>query len=169
MKNVLLEEVEYKVEETEKGVWRRFAYPSGELFEEFVSHRRILDMPLLHYTRGRCPETGKRVVAKGFIAIGRIAFGVIAIGHMSFGLIAVGQLAIGILFGLGQATTGMFALGQLAIGGAFGFGQLVTGYVAIGQFGLGEYVLSQIGFGKHVWDMRGADFEAHQFFGQFLP
>src|SRR5205809_770365 len=73
MKNMLLEEVEYKVEETPRGVWRRFAYPTGELFEEFTSHSRVLDMPFLHYTRGRCPETGKRVVAKGFIAIGRIA------------------------------------------------------------------------------------------------
>ena len=162
--NMLLEEIEYRFDETPNGVWKRFVYPTGELFEEFVSHHRVLDMPLLHYTRGRCPETGKRVVAKGFIAIGRIAFGVIAIGHASFGLVAIGQLAIGILLGLGQATTGVLALGQLAIGGAFAFGQIATGYVAIGQIGFGNYVLSQFGIGKHVWDMRGADFEAQQFF-----
>jgi hypothetical protein len=166
---MLLEEVEYQVQETQLGVWRRFGYPTGELFEEFVSHSKVLNMPLLHYTRGRCPETGKRIVAKGFVAIGRIACGVVAIGHMSFGLIAVGQLAVGMLLGLGQATSGMVALGQLAIGGAFGFGQLVTGYAAIGQFGFGHYVLSQLGFGSHVWDMRGADFEARQFFGPFMP
>jgi hypothetical protein len=169
MSNMLLEDIEYQVTETPRGVWRRFMYPTGELFEEFVSNRRVLDMPFLHFTRGRSPETGKRVVANGFIAIGRVAFGVIAIGHASFGLIAIGQLSVGILLGLGQATLGMFALGQLAIGGAFGLGQVAVGYVALGQFGLGEYVLAQIGFGRHVWDMRGADFEAHQLFRPLFP
>jgi hypothetical protein len=169
VQNLLLDEVEYKIEETSRGVWRRFVYPNGELFEEFVSHRRVLDLPLLHYTRGRCPETGKQVVAKGFIAIGRIAMGVIAIGHASFGLIAIGQLALGLLIGFGQATTGFLALGQLAIGGVLGLGQVATGFVTAGQLGFGHYVLAQIGVGSHVWDMRGADPTAQQFFRSLIP
>src|SRR5262245_11706129 len=115
MKNLLLEPVEYQIDETPRGVWRRFLYPTGELFEEFTSHRRVLGLPLLHYTRGRCPETGKRVTARGFIAVGRFALGVVAIGQVSAGIIAVGQLAFGVLFGLGQGTTGAFALGQLTL------------------------------------------------------
>src|SRR5256885_1818581 len=103
MKNQLLAEVEYKIDETPRGVWRRFLYPDGQLFEEFVSHRWVGGLPLLHYTRGRCPETGRRVVARGVVAIGRLAVGVVAIGHASAGVIAIGQLAVGLLFGLGQA------------------------------------------------------------------
>ena len=163
--NLLLQEVEYLTEETSFGAWRRYLYPSGQLFEEFVSHWQVLGMPFLHYTRGKCPETGKRVVAKGFIAIGRLAFGVIAVGHASAGVIAIGQLAIGLLLGLGQASTGIFAIGQFAIGLMAGMGQFTMGNVIVGQFGLGNYVLAQIGLGPHVWDVRHADPEAQQLFG----
>jgi hypothetical protein len=169
MKNQLLAEVEYKVDETPRGVWRRFLYPDGQLFEEFVSHRWVGGLPLLHYTRGRCPETGRRVVARGVVAIGRLAVGVVAIGHASAGVIAIGQLAVGLLFGLGQAATGMFALGQLALAGIVGIGQFATGWMAVGQFGIGRYVLAQLGVGEHVWDMRGASPVAQQFFRSFLP
>jgi hypothetical protein len=95
-------------------------------------------MPVLHYTRGICPETGRRIVARGVIGVGRLATGVIAIGHASFGLVAIGQLAIGVLFGLGQAATGAVALGQLAIALVFGAGQIATGLVAIAQIGIGN-------------------------------
>src|SRR5262249_1143478 len=92
MKNLLLEPIEDQVEETRRGVWRRYLYPTGQLFEEFTSHRRVFGLPLLHFTRGKSPETGKRITARGFIAIGRFAVGVIAIGHVAAGLLAVGQL-----------------------------------------------------------------------------
>lgn len=169
MNNALLDEVEYQVEETRLGVWRRFRYPTGELFEEFVSHGKLFGLPLVHYTRGRCPETGKRITARGIVAVGRFAFGVIAIGQVSVGLIAIGQLALGVLLGFGQASIGLAAVGQLAIGGAFGLGQAVTGFAAIGQLGLGTYVLAQFGIGEHVWDMRGASPVAQEFFRSLVP
>ncbi|MAE63606.1 MAG: hypothetical protein CMJ18_04990 [Phycisphaeraceae bacterium] len=169
MENTLLQPVEYKVEETAFGVWRRFGYPNGTVFEEFRSHGHFFNLPILHYTRGKCPETGRRIVARGFIAIGRLAIGVIAIGHASAGVFAIGQLALGLLFGLGQATTGIVAAGQLAIGLAFGLGQFASGYVAIGQFGIGHYVLAQIGVGTHVVDMRGVSGVAAEFFRSLLP
>ncbi|MBN1931636.1 MAG: hypothetical protein JW786_08530 [Desulfobacterales bacterium] len=159
MRNILLEDIEYKTEETPNGTWRRFVWENGRRFEEYRSKRTIWGMPLLHYTFGICPETGRRVTAKGFIAIGRKAAGVIAIGHASVGLIAIGQLAIGILFGLGQASTGLAAIGQLAIGILFGFGQLVSGFIAIGQLGIGKYVLAQMGWGEHLWTTRVKDKE----------
>lgn len=162
--NLLLEKVEYKIEETAFGRWRKFIWPSGELFEEFVSHARFLGLPLLHFTRGRCPETGKRIIAKGIFAVGRLAFGVVALGHASAGIIAFGQLGLGLVLGLGQAATGLYAAGQFALAMNFGLGQFATGYAAIGQLGLGEYVLAQLGLGEHVWDMRGVDPEAHAFF-----
>jgi hypothetical protein len=167
--NLLLREVEYQTEETSLGAWRRYLYPSGMLFEEFVSHRQVLGLPLLHYTRGKCPETGKRVVAKGVIAIGRIAVGIVAIGHLSMGVIAIGQLALGLVLGLGQASTGMFAVGQLAIAIGFGLGQAAVGNIVIAQFGFGQYVLAQLGLGRFVWDMRGTAPEAAQLFEAILP
>ncbi|MFO0956463.1 MAG: hypothetical protein U0800_03230 [Isosphaeraceae bacterium] len=169
MKNLLLEEVRYKVEETPNGTWRRFVYPNGQLFQEYVDNRQVFGLPLIHYTHGPCPETGRRVVATGFIAVGRLAVGVVAIGHASLGVVAIGQLALGLLLGLGQASTGALAIGQLAVGLAFGLGQLVTGYVAIGQFGLGRYVLAQLGAGVDVWDIRAAAPEAVRFFKSWLP
>jgi hypothetical protein len=169
MKNLLLEPVEYKVEETRRGVWQRFLYSDGTLFEEFTSHRRVLGLPLLHFTRGKSPETGKRVTARGFIAVGRFAVGVIALGQVAVGILALGQLALGLLLGLGQASTGILAVGQLAVGTAFGLGQFAVGYVTIGQFAAGKYVLAQMGFGEHVWDTRGVAPAARQFFESLLP
>src|SRR5262245_30312569 len=167
--NLLLTEIEYAVTDTRRGRWRRYLYPNGQLFAEYVSHARLFGMPVLHYTRGKCPETGKRIVAKGVIAVGRLALGIIAIGQASCGVIDVGQASVGVLLCLGQACLGMFALGQLALATSFGIGQFATGFAAIGQIAYGKYVLAQIGFGQHVWDMRGAAPAAVNFFQSFLP
>jgi len=168
MKNLLLENVEYKVEETSWGTWRRFVYPDNKYFAEFRSHATFWGLPLLHYTRGICPETGKRVIAKGIIALGRLAMGVLALGHASFGLIAIGQLGLGLFLGLGQASTGVYAIGQVAIGLLFGLGQVATGEIVIGQVAYGKYVLAQLGMGEYVWSMNRADPEAVSFFKAFL-
>lgn len=167
--NLLLRPVEYQTEETTWGTWRRYLYPSGRLFAEFVSHRRLFGLPLLHFTRGICPETGSRLWAKGIIAVGRKAYGVVAIGQAAVGVVAVGQLAIGLVFGLGQASAGVVSVGQAALGIAVGIGQAATGHVAIGQFAYGRWVLAQIGFGQHVCDMRAAEPAAVAFFKAFLP
>jgi hypothetical protein len=167
--NLLLSDVEYQCQTTRLGNWRRFLYPDGRLFEEFVSHRQLFGWPLLHYTYGKNPETGKRVVAKGVVAVGRLAVGLLAVGQASAGVLAVGQLAIGVLLGLGQACTGFFALGQLAVASIFAVGQFAIGYTAIGQIGLGKYVLAQFGIGEFVWDTRDAAPRAVRFFHALLP
>jgi len=164
MKNLLLERVEYKIEETPRGVWRRFVYPTGQYFAEFRSHTTVFGLPLLHFTRGICPETGRRVVAKGFFAVGRIATGVVAIGQASAGIVAIGQAGFGLLFSLAQAGAGLVAVGQLAAGFQFGAGQLATGLTAIGQLGVGKFVLAQIGLGSHLWTPDNADPAAVQHF-----
>jgi hypothetical protein len=167
--NLLLQNVQYKIDETPWGTWRRFVYSDGSLFEEFVSHRWLWGLPLLHYTRGKCPETGKRVVAKGIVAIGRLAVGVFALGHASAGIVAVGQASFGLLFGLGQLAGGLFALGQGAIALVLGVGQFATGYAAIGQLAMGKYVLAQFGLGVHVWDTFGVAPAAREFFKPLIP
>jgi hypothetical protein len=168
MKNLLLEKVEYKIETTSFGAWRRFVYPTGAYFAEFKSHSTFLGLPLLHYTRGICPETGRRIIAKGVLAIGRLAMGFLAIGHASFGVVAIGQLGLGVLLGLGQGATGLYAIGQFALGLLFGLGQFATGQIVIGQIAYGKYVLAQFGYGEYVWSQKRADPEAVAFFKSFL-
>jgi hypothetical protein len=162
--NLLLQEIEYQVEDTAWGTWRRFLYPSGSRFAEFKSRRTWGGMLLLHYTYGICPETGKRITARGVIAVGRFASGFIAIGQVCIGLIAIGQLAIGLLFGIGQAATGTVCVGQLAVSLIFAFGQICVGKIAIGQIVYGQYALGQLGWGDHVWDTRAIDPAAQDFF-----
>jgi hypothetical protein len=164
MPNTFLEKIEYKIENTAMGTWMRYGYANGTSFHEFKSHADWMGMPLIHYTYGKNPETGKRVVAKGVIAIGRIACGVVAIGQLSIGLLAIGQLAIGILFGLGQLSTGLAAVGQAAVAVYFGLGQLAVGQVAVGQLAYGKYVLAQVGFGENVLSMTRGDDAATEFF-----
>ena len=164
MRNVLLENPDYKIEQTSLGVWRHYGYEDGKSFHEFKSNATWHELPLIHYTSGICPETGRHIVAKGVIAVGRMACGIIAIGQASIGVIAIGQLAIGLLFGLGQLTSGVAAIGQAAIGVAFGLGQLTTGYIAIGQVAFGKYVLAQFGLGEYVLSMTRKDQQAIDFF-----
>jgi len=164
----MFEDIEYKIDQTNLGVWRRFMYPNGSLFEEFISYQKVFGLPLLHYTRGRCPETGKRVVARGIIAIGWLALGILAIGQASGGIVAIGQLGLGLLIGIGQGSTGLYAIGQIAIGVIFGLGQVATGYMAIGQLGFGTYVLAQRGCGRYVWDTRGISPIAEEFFRSLM-
>jgi hypothetical protein len=164
MGNLLLEKVEYKIEETKFGTWLRYMYVNGTSFHEFKSRTIVFGLPLVHFTYGRCPETGRRKIAKGIIAVGRLACGFIAIGHASLGLLAIGQLAIGIILGLGQLSSGLVALGQGAIAAYLGLGQFVIGYAAIGQCALGKYVLAQFGAGEFVWSIKNADRQAIEFF-----
>lgn len=168
MNNLLLESVEYKINQTQLGTWRRYLSPTGAYFAEFKSKKSLFGLPLIHYTRGICPETGRRKTAKGIISIGRIAVGIVALGQASFGIIAIGQLAIGLLFGFGQGATGIFALGQLAVGLLFGAGQIATGVVAIGQMAFGKYVLAQVGVGEYVWSQKITDPAAVDFFKSSL-
>jgi hypothetical protein len=158
------EPIEFEITRTRRGRWRRYTWPDGSVFAEYTSRRRWRGLPLLHYTRGRSPETGRRVVARGVVAVGRVAVGVVAVGQAATGVIAIGQLGIGALAGLGQATSGIVCLGQLAAGFGFGAGQLASGYVAIGQLALGHYVLAQAGFGDYLWTPERADPEAMAFF-----
>lgn len=149
--------VEYLVEDTFFGRWRRYAPETGSHFAEYKSHWTLFGLPWLHRTRGVCPETGAPRPAKGVLAIGRYAIGIVALGQTAIGLVALGQFSLGVLFGFGQAATGLVAVGQVGLGGLFGAGQAATGQVAIGQFAYGDYVLAQVGYGNHLWTTKLAD------------
>lgn len=156
--------IEWDYTETPRGYWRRFRHANGTRYEEYISKGTMLGLRLLHVTRGISPETGKRVTARGIVAVGQRAMGVVSVGQISFGAIAVGQLALGAVFGLGQLATGLAAVGQAAVSLLAGVGQLATGYIAVGQLALGEYVLAQKGVGGHVWDSNGVSEVARAFF-----
>jgi hypothetical protein len=164
-----VEEFPYQRMETNFGVWQWHLYPDGRTFSEFRSHQEWFGYPLVHITRGICPETNRRKTARGIIAIGRIAIGGLAIGQLATGIIAIGQAAVGLLLGIGQFTMGIGCLGQFALSGLCALGQFTTGYVTIGQFAFGEYVIAQFGWGSHVIDTSGIDPEAEKFFRQILP
>lgn len=159
-------EVKYEITKTSFGTWRRYVYPTGNRFAEFRSTATIAGWPLVHYTLGPCPETGKRIVAKGVVAVGRVAMGALALGQLSVGLVAIGQAGIGLLLGLGQLTSGIACIGQVAIGMSFAVGQVAVGATAIGQVAKGTYVLAQVGFGEFVWSMKRADPAAVHHFRQ---
>jgi hypothetical protein len=118
----------------------------------------------VHYTRGVCPETGRRIAAKGFFAVGRVAIGVIALGQASAGIVAIGQAGFGLIFCLAQAGAGYAVIGQLAAGLNFGAGQIATGFTAIGQLAAGKYVMAQLGLGKYLWTPEHADPTAVRYF-----
>ena len=137
MTNLLNTPLDYQVTKTSFGTRKRFLYESGQLYSEYISFARVGSWPLVHMARGRSPETGRSVTARGFIAIGRKAVGVVALGQMAVGVIAVGQFAVGAL-----------AVGQFAGGILFGLGQFATGLVAIGQFAAGAWSLGQASLGN---------------------
>jgi hypothetical protein len=136
--------LEDRIETTPFGKWRRCRLANGRYFKEFVSHRRLWGVPLVHIVSGRDPRTGRRAVAKGIIAIGQFAVGVISIGQVAAGLISVGQLAFGLLFVVAQVGAGIIAIGQFAASVVFALGQFAIGWTAIGQFACGQHAIGQV-------------------------
>lgn len=105
----------------------------------------------MHVAFGR-DEAGRRLVARGIVAVGQ--FGV--------GLVTIAQFGVGVLIGVGQVSVGLVCVSQVAISVIFGLGQLAVGAMAIGQLAIGVYVLAQVGFGQFVWSMDRHDPEVLQ-------
>ena len=76
----------------------------------------LFGWPLVHCVRGIDPRTGKRLVAKGIIAVGEIAVGVIACGGVALGILAVGGVSIGLLSAGGLAVGLLMSAGIVAVG-----------------------------------------------------
>jgi hypothetical protein len=115
---------------------------------EYKSTATLLGLPLIHVAIG--PSEGrrsKRGLARGWLAVGDIAFGVIgAAGGAAFGGIALGGIGVGLislsglavaLYALGGFSLGIFSIGGLAVGwqaamggGAIAFEYAVGGYAS---------------------------------------
>ncbi len=164
MGNVLKQQPDYVISQSKWGVTRKYLYESGMLFREFKSHWKMGVLPLVHITIGINPETGKRLWAKGVIAIGRKSLGVIAIGQVSAGIIAISHLSIGVI-SIGQLAIGLvLAMGQVSVAGLFSAGQVAVGAIAIGQITAGYYALGQFAVGKFILSVSTQDYEAVSFF-----
>jgi hypothetical protein len=163
LRRAALGPVQYEVTQTSRGAWRRYRHPDGTIYADYSSEASLLGLPLLHHTRGRSPETGTWVTARGVVAIGRRAVGIVALGRVAGGVLAVGQLSLGVV-AIGQAAVGGLVLGQLALGAVLAIGQVAAAFVTVAQAGLGHWVLAQVGLGEHVWSMRSHDPAAIEFF-----
>lgn len=128
---------------------------------EYKSSVRILGMPLVHIASGVDPDTGKILVARGFIAIGQIAFGVLALGGIAIGGISIGGLSLAILF----------ALGGLAAGGYFAAGGIaVAGFLAVGGLAISwKYAIGGMAIGPHPLGGNYQDPETIRFIRSFFP
>ncbi len=105
----------------------------------YKSSIRLLGLPLVHVAIGP-PEgsPGVRGIAKGWIAVGDIAFGIaFALGGLAVGGLSVGGLSVGVL-AVGGLSIGILAVGGLSIGiwavGGLALGAIAFGGVAIKEF-----------------------------------
>jgi hypothetical protein len=134
---------------------------------DYSSSFTFLGLPLVSIATGIDPETGRKRVAKGVIAIGDLAVGFVAIGGAAFGGIALGGAAVGFI-GIGGAAVGiLLALGGAAFGGV-ALGGTAVGLVAIGGGAVGYYALGGWAFGEWALGGNVRDAEAVEFFRKWL-
>lgn len=102
---------------------------------EYRSSATLLGLPLVH-VRMECTEERRTLAAKGWIAIGNIAYGALfACGGLAVAPISLGGAAVGVLAlggcGLGFLCFAGVALGYWAVGG------MAVGYMAFGGAAVG--------------------------------
>ncbi|MCA9174066.1 MAG: hypothetical protein KDB14_06215 [Planctomycetales bacterium] len=130
----LVSHPKFTVTRTAHGTIREFVHYDGATYREYTSETSLFGLPMLQIIRGINPETGKREVARGVVAIGQFAVGGIAIGQMAQGYIGIGQLATGRILAIGQLAVAPLALGQMTLAVA-AVGQMVFALAGIGQGG----------------------------------
>jgi RNA polymerase sigma factor (sigma-70 family) len=101
---------------------------------EYRSRWTLLGLPLIH-VRMNCKQDGKELPAKGWIAVGGIAYGVL----FAFGTVAIAPISIGGVFAVGLLSLGGgCAVGLLSLGGGLGLGVWsMGGGLAIGLLAFG--------------------------------
>ena len=136
---------------------------------DYRSEREFLGVPLVHIASGIDLRTGKRRVARGWLAVGDTAIGGIAFGGVAMGGLAFGGLTLGIV-SYGGCALGLFAIGGLAIGlaGAFA-GLAIGGFAAVGGLAIGYFAHGGGVIGEHVLGPMRQDPEAVRFFKPWAP
>jgi hypothetical protein len=120
----------------------------------YRSSASFLGLPLVHVATGSLDgQRYRRGVARGWIAVGDVAFGVLfAAGGVSVGGIAVGGAALGGLT-IGGLAVGLFAigggaLGLLAVGGAAFAWHAALGGLAVAR----NFAIGGAAFAEHAND-----------------
>jgi len=113
---------------------------------EYRSERMVGKRPLVHVAFGFHPETGKLMVARGFIAIGIFARGFIAIGSFALGVVTFAGFGLGLVTFAGVAGGLLAAAGGVAVG-AVAVGGVAVGAVAVGGMAIGYYALGGLAIG----------------------
>ncbi len=144
-----------------------FFAPFNGASREYRSRRTLLGLPLIHVRLG-IRQDGRLLPAKGWIAVGDIAYGALfglgsqfavapisIAGGVAIGVLALGGGAAGGLLSIG----GGFGIGALALGGGLAVGVLAAGGCAVGWTaalgGLavaGDYALGGAAFANHAND-----------------
>ena len=120
---------------------------------EYRSQLEILGWPLVHFTKGYDPLTGKPRVSKGVIAIGEIAIGGVAVGGLAVGGIAIGGLGLGV-FALGGLAIGGIAAGGIALGLAAAIGGVAYSFMyAIGALAHAPHVVSPFRVDREILNL----------------
>ena len=88
---------------------------------DWASRAKIFGYPVIRIATGVDAKTGRKRIAKGWIAMGDVAIGGLAIGGASFGVI-----------GIGGAGAGLIGIGGAGLGLLLGAGGVATGMVANG-------------------------------------
>ncbi|HJS75132.1 MAG TPA: hypothetical protein VJ921_12660 [Vicinamibacteria bacterium] len=116
----------------------------------YKSGFELLGLPFVHVAMGELEDgRWKRGVARGWIAIGDVAFGILfSAGGVAFGGVAVGGVAIGALtlagLALGGYSLGGLAVGYLAVGGLAVAVQGAAGGAAVAKtFAIGGLAIAE--------------------------
>ncbi|WP_309387751.1 protein kinase domain-containing protein [Cerasicoccus frondis] len=142
---------------TRYGLWRDLNYRT---------RASIFGLPLVHVATGVDPQTGRKRIARGVIAVGEVAQGVVALGGLAMGVFAFGGVALGV-FGYGGLVIALLAMGGLGIGLLGAYAGLAIAPLALGGLAIGWYASGGQGIGRHVLDARHQDAAAVELFQQF--
>ena len=129
----------------------------------YRSEREIFGLPLLHLVVAPDPKTGRKVIAKGIVAIGGQALGVFAFGGVASGFMAFGGIAIGI-FSFGGISLGLGAMGGVALAAIIAIGGTAIGTIALGSTSVGYYSFGSSAFGTHALGGNAKSQKAIEFF-----
>jgi hypothetical protein len=107
---------------------------------ECRSQAKLLGWPLVHIAFGADPQTGRRRVAKGIIAVGDVAVEIVAVGGFALGGLTIAGLGLGVValggIVIGGAAAGAYAIGlHVALGGV-----AVAAKSAIGALDLSTFL-----------------------------
>ncbi|MAB78240.1 MAG: hypothetical protein CMJ89_02700 [Planctomycetes bacterium] len=133
-----------------RSAWTEMRWMSSGQPYEYKSRTKVLGLPLVHVHLGPRRRGQKMRVAKGWIAVGDLAYGGITVGGISVGLFAHGGVSLGLLSSFGGLAVALgWAAGGCALGG-ISMGGVSIGYLAFGGVALGHAALGGIARGKYA-------------------